>query len=234
MATVLNIITDTLSELGVITPGEVVSPEDKAFGLDKLNRLLSSWTAEKIAVEGIKVTEFSATGIESYTFGTGGTGSTTRPVAIIAVGTVSSSRTQAARMVDANAYNAILDKARTGVFAETAYYNAGFPVGTLYVTPRPTSGAMIRIHSIQPFTPYAAVTDTVTLAPGYERAVIESLAIDMAPAYGAPGGAAHMQTLMLNAKESKEAVVKLSAEVMAGSAAALAQAMAATQQKGAA
>jgi len=228
--TVLELITDTLAEIGVATPGEIVSTEDRAYGLAKLNRLIASWTAQKIAVNGIHVLDFTSTGGETYTFGTSGTGSTTRPVAIVAVGTTNGSRTQVARMVDANGYNQVLDKTRAGLFAEVAYYNGGFPTGTLYLSPKPVTGSLIRIHQIQPFVPYTAVTDTVTFSPGYERAVIANLAMDLSPAYGAPGGAAQLQTIMAMAKESKEALQMLSAEIIAGSAAALAAAAASTQR----
>jgi len=223
--TVLDVITDALAEIGVASPGETVSTEDRTYGLNKLNRLLSSWIAEKIAVYGINVLDFTSTGAETYTFGSGGSGATTRPAAIVAVGVVNGSKSAAARMMDAAGYTAALDKSRAGIFAEIAYYNAGFPLGTLYLSPKPASGGTIRVHNIQPLTAYAAVTDTVTLAPGYDRAVISNLALDMAAAYGAPGGAAQIQTLMAMAKEAKQAVQMLSAEVIAGSAAALAAAM---------
>lgn len=229
MATALDIITDALADIGVASPGETVSTEDRAIGLSKLNRLLSSWTAEKIAVAGINVLDFTSTGAETYTFGSGGSGSTTRPVAVVAVGVLNGGRAAAAEMVDAAKYNAILDKSRSGIFAEAAYYNAGFPLGTLYLTPKPLSGGTIRIHNIQPATVYAAVTDTVTLAPGYERAVVANLALDLAPAFGAPGGAPQLQLLMAIAKEAKQAVQMLSAEAIAGSAAALAHAMSQAQ-----
>lgn len=224
--TVLDVITDALAELGVASPGETVSTEDRTYGLNKLNRLLSSWIAEKIAVNGINVLDFTSTGAETYTFGSGGSGSTVRPAAIIAVGVINSNRSAVARLLDAAGYTAALDKSRAGLFAEIAYYNAAFPLGTLYLSPKPAAGGTIRVHNIQPLAAYTSVTDVVTLAPGFDRAVIANLALDMAPAYGAPGGAAQIQMLMAMAKESKQAVQALSAEAIAGSAAALAAAIA--------
>lgn len=222
--TVLDLITDALAEIGVASPGETVSTEDRTYGLGKLNRMISSWTAEKLAVFGVKVTDFSATGAEMYTFGSGGSGSSVRPTAVIAVAVVSSGRAQAAKLVDADAYNAILDKSRQGVFAEHAYFDGGFPLSTLYLTPKP-SGGSIRIHSVQPITAYAAVTENVVVPPGYERALVSNLAVDLAPAYGRPVD----QTLAALAASSKMVVATLSAEIQAGGATALAQ-MAAQHQ----
>jgi hypothetical protein len=229
MATVLDIITDALAEIGVASPGETVSPEDEALGLKKLNRLISSWTAEKLAIAGITVIDFSSGGSETYTFGAGGTGSTTRPVAIVAVGVVNSNRSQVVRMVDAGQYNDVLDKSRAGLFAEVGYYNAGFPLGTLYLSPKPTAAGTVRVHAIAPVAAYSTITDTVTVAPGVERALVSGLAMDLVPSYGAPGGAPQIQALAMLAKEAKQALVQLTAEVLAGSAAALAHSLAQMQ-----
>jgi hypothetical protein len=186
MTIVSDLINDALTMIGVLAAGEAVAPEDSALALRVLNRLLDSWSAEKVALLGLSYGTYALNGAASYTIGTGGAFNATRPLAIRSVSTILTNGVEIpAKLVSAEEWAAIPDKTRTGLAIESVFYDGGYATarGTLYVTPKPAAGNICFI-AYTPVAQFASVNDAVAWAAGYERPFIYCLAADLAPAYG--------------------------------------------------
>ncbi len=181
--TVQQLVNSALRTLGVIASGESPSADESNDGFSALNQIIESWTALGLPIYQITRETFSLTGPASYTIGTGQSFNTPRPVRLVAAAVVNSSVEKPVEIVSAAQWAEIIDQGRTGTFAERLFWDAGFPTGTIHLWPAPTSGSIL-LYSYKPLTTFSALGDTVTLPPGYERALRFALASDLAAEYG--------------------------------------------------
>jgi hypothetical protein len=208
--TVQQLVNAALRTLGVIASGESPSTEESNDGLTALNGIIESWSALGMPIYQVTRETFSLTGAASYTIGTGQTWNTTRPQRIKSAAVVQSSVEQSVRVVSAEEWAGIVDQGRTGKFADVLYWDSAYPIGTMYLWPAPTTGGSLLLYSYKPLATFAALTDSVTLPPGYERALRFALAADLASEYGrtlTPESAAA-------AAESKAAITNLNQIVL--------------------
>ncbi len=207
--TAQDVIDQALLELGETAAGETPTTEERADGLVKLNQLLDSWTAEQLAIPYLAVESFPLTGAESYTIGSGADFSTVRPLSIKAAYVkTTAGASQQADVVGATQWAQVRDRSRTGLFVEVLSYNPGWPVGTIYVSPKPASGTL-ELHSYKPLTTFAGLDINVDLPPGYDRALIFNLAVDLAPQYGRDA-----KVVLGQAQQSRAAIAQLNATTL--------------------
>jgi hypothetical protein len=151
-----------------------------------INDILSSWSTQILPITPLTRESFALTGAASYTFGTGGTWNSARPVKIEALGVVATNGArQAARRISVEEFTAVPDTTSTGLFAETWYADGGFPTVTVYLLPKPASGNA-EVESYKPLAPFVNLSDTVNIMPGYTRALRWALAFELAPEFGRP------------------------------------------------
>jgi len=79
--------------------------------------------------------------------------------------------------------NIVVKSARTS-YPEALFYDKTFPIGTIYLYGVPDNAMTLYFRSWTQFAQAAALTTTISLAPGYKRAVIYNLSCEMAPEYG--------------------------------------------------
>jgi hypothetical protein len=211
MATVLDIVTDALNEIGVLAAGEVATADDGAVALRSLNRMINAWKAERVYIYQTTRTTWSITANDgSYTVGTGGDVSVLRPVRIDHVAISDSAITPATEvplrlMTDAD-YARIAIKTQTSNWPEAAYYNLTYPLATLTLWPVPTSTTLTGVlYAPQAAAEFSALATAVSLPPGYERFVVKNLALELAPQYGATPS----QDLKEQAKDAKAVVLRV-------------------------
>lgn len=183
MATALDIITRGMRMLGVIGSGQTPTAEEIADGLTILNAMLDSWSNERLTVHVLKQDNHTTTGATSYSIGSGGTINSVRPIriesAFLRENNVDTALEIISRRED---YDSITNKSRTGTGAYL-YYDPVYPLGLIYVWPIP-NGPVLHISSWKPFSTFTALTDPVSLPPGYERAISANFAIDYASEFG--------------------------------------------------
>jgi hypothetical protein len=150
------------------------------------------------------------TGASSYTIGSGATINTARPLKILSASVNVSGACESAEIVTAEQWGAIPDKSRSGLFAKAALYNAGYPTGTLYLTPTPASGGTLELYSLKALSTFSATSDTIDLPPGYEQALQAALAVAIAPSFGRAVPA----EIAASASEAKESIAALNASVL--------------------
>lgn len=208
MATAADLIDAALTEIGVRAAGETLSAAEASEGLSTLNRMLDSWAAERLAIYTISRTTWTITASDgSYTVGTGANVNRARPVSVDHVNYIDTSTDPdteypLAKLTE-DAYAGITLKALTSETPQAWYYNPTYPTGTLELWPVPTSstlqGVMYAPTAVAQFT---ALTTAVSVPPGYERAIIKNLALELAPSYGKKVDAA----LAIQAQEAKATI----------------------------
>jgi hypothetical protein len=209
MATALDIITDSLIDLGAIDPTEALTADEASHGLRKLNELLESWSNERLAVYQILQENFALTsGTASYTIGSGATFNTTRPLDVLSGFIRDSGIDYPLRILTREEYDAIQSKT-TQYQPEYLYYEPSVANGRIYLYGVPAKNYTVTdglwINSSKQLQSFSLLTTTVVLPPGYLRAIKSNLSPELAPAYNRKPS----DTLLAIAREAKAAVKRL-------------------------
>jgi hypothetical protein len=80
----------------------------------------------------------------------------------------------------------VLAKPLTSTQPIAVYYAAGWPLGSLYFWPIPTTAWGVRLETWSTMTQFADLSIVFTLPPGYWDAVVKALAIDLCPGLNRP------------------------------------------------
>jgi hypothetical protein len=185
-----DIINEALLVLVVIYPGQTISSEAQATALLGLNNLLDEWNAQGLAVYSIiKVSGLTLTsGAPDYTIGSGATLNTARPEkieawrVIDASGAANGGSPVSAKVFAANSDDSTLSAARI----EMLNYDAAYPTGTVHVYPKPNATCTLELWVWEQLAAISDPTLTLSLPPGYGKALIYNLAVDLAPKFGRP------------------------------------------------
>src|SRR2546428_2081005 len=182
MSTVRDLITAALLDLGAIASGESPTATEAADALRRLNLLLETWRLERLMVWSIDTMTLPLTGASSYTWGTGGTINSTRPVRL----EKAELRLQTDPVLDYPLhvltdaeYEAIALKGLASTLASCVYLDRAYPLASLFFYPVQASGATAVLHPWHPLTAFASLETTVALPPGYELALQTNLSLEL-------------------------------------------------------
>ncbi len=191
--TVLSVIKSAMRRIGALASGETPTADETADALEILNNLVGSWQNERLITYTITRTTWpivASTG--SYTLGLTGDIAIDRPVFVTQIKAIDTSQDpdveiDLGRLLTEAEYASIPDKDQTGTFPTCCYYNPTFPLGTVTFWPVPTSSTLLgAISAWAPITSFASLATTITLPPGYNRALVSNLAIELADEWGRP------------------------------------------------
>jgi hypothetical protein len=181
----LDMIARSLRLIGVLAAEETPSAPEAADGLVALNGLLGSWSNEGLLIHSI-TQESPITlvpGDGTYTLGTAGD-LANRPMsierAIIRDGTTD----YPLNVRTADEYAVVSDKSVQSTLPSDIYDDGGFPLRTLTLYPIPSAANGLILFVKRQLTSIATLNTSISLPPGYDRAIAYNLAIDMAPEYG--------------------------------------------------
>jgi hypothetical protein len=195
MATIGDVITASLQDLGLIAATETPASADSALALVRVNDWIDGLATQGLTVYTSTRTTWSlVSGTSSYTVGLTGTIACSRPVSpsdILNIGYEDTSVSPAqeyllGRPLTQDQYAALTPKTQTATYPEYYYYNPTFgsSLGTLSPWPVTTGGSLLGvIYTPTPVTEFSALTDTVLLPPGYRRFYRSSLALELAPSF---------------------------------------------------
>lgn len=184
MGTALNIITKAMLKVGILTKTEAPSSDEANDALDTLNDLLSSWSNDSMLITS-RVTElFNLTaGVLNYNIGPGQTFDTVRPIHIVESHIIDGIISyESMYQCPDEVYQGFNLKTLQSIPSSLNYSNA-FPVGTIKLYPSPASGYTLSITSEKELSQFT-LNETVSLPPGWNRALIYNLAVELAPEYG--------------------------------------------------
>ena len=203
--TVGTLIRDALLDIGVISPIDRITAEMADDGLRKLNTLLQSWSVEKLLPYAPTLESFTlSTGVASYTWGSGGTWATTRPIEIVNMDVTVAGVSSPVFEMQLNTYSNIPVKTTTGT-PERFYFAPEYPLAKVYLYPAPASTYALSVNSFKPFASYTDLTDVISLPDEYMAPLELNLAIFLAPQYDMQIS----QVFYAEAQKAKDVLVKL-------------------------
>lgn len=179
-----DIVRAALGKLLVLSSQDTLTSAEVEDGLDALNAMMDSWWNESLAVYQIKQESFPLTAaVGAYTIGSGGTWNTTRPVRITGGFVRYQSVDYQLQILDRPQYDLISYKTNQGI-PLALFYDRAYPLGTvtLYPLPQP-AGMTIFLDSYLQIQSFANATDLIDLPPGYARALIFNLAVEISADY---------------------------------------------------
>lgn len=175
MTTVATVLDLALKDAGILGEGEAASAEMLADTFATLNQMLALWQLDSLYVYGMVENAFSPDGAVSYTVGTGGDLSMARPDEITSAFWRLNSVDYPIRLISTfEEYETLCQKTQAGE-PYLAFYLPSYPLGTLYVYPQPSTGAIHVVSKIQ-FPTLATTASTITLPPAYIMPIRFSLA----------------------------------------------------------
>ena len=192
MTTAIQMITRSMRLVGAIGKGEAPDDDEAADGLTSLNSMLPSWSIERLYAYYVVEESFPLTSATSYTMGPGGDFDTVRPTRIedanfIRYGSGSSAYDLHLQLLNFEAYASIIAKGITSNVGQYMYVDMQNPLAVIKFVPIPTgSGGVLHIFSWKQLQTFSTLTDVLALPPGYERAIVFSLAEEIAGEYGLP------------------------------------------------
>jgi hypothetical protein len=184
MADVTDLITQAAGLIGGLTQGTGLNASELADGFARLNILVDAWNADPLnhyAVLSEQVTLSS--GVGSYTLGVGGSFSATRPVVIESANIILSGLKHPMDLINKAAYDAILEPTGEMTVPRKLYSDGAFPTTTIKIWPVPSGTPDLEINSPFIIPAFGALNSAVSLPPAYYKALLYTLAVDIAPSF---------------------------------------------------
>lgn len=186
--TILALITDALSELGVLGAGQTASGALADLGLRTLNRRLDNWNSKRQAVYASVLAEYTLTpNLQPHTIGSSSATFTVtqRPVSIEAANILIDTIRYPLALRNARWWMGLSDPELTAERPTDLYYEPAWPNGQLYLWPEPTSARTLELLS-RVLLVAVTLNGTFTMPQGYELAVMLTLAEDLRGPLGRP------------------------------------------------
>lgn len=198
-----DVLTAALRLIGATAPGESLAASEATDGLAVLNRMVDSWSTEELLIYArTRETPYTLTpGTATVTIGSGGNIAVARPIWIDSamIQDASTSIESPLKLLTQEEYGAIPYKTQQSTYPTMVYDDGGYPTRTLTLYPVPSAAHKLVLYTLRPLTTIATLDTALSLPPGYERALISNVAIELAPEYGKAASA----ELMAQAMESK-------------------------------
>lgn len=186
--TVLEIIKASLRKIGGLSGNETPESYLQTEALTALQMMLRAWSQKQILVYSSVSESFSlSAGVAAYSWGSGGTITTTRPHSIIGAYIRDSGGIDYPQdIISEGQYRRLSSKTTSGR-PDSVFYRPSYPLAYLYFYPVPSTVEVVYIDSLKSFTEtssFATVNDTLSFPSNYEEAIVYNLAIRLAPEYG--------------------------------------------------
>lgn len=205
-----NLIRGAFRLIQVASSDSTLTASEMNDGLESLNRMLDSWSADELTLYQIIRESFSLTnGQNPYTIGYGGEFNTSRPIKIVGAQlnlyNANLPVTYPMQVLQYDDYNSIRLKTLATNFPQYLYYNPSFPLGEILIYPvfsasGSSTSATITLSSWKPIDVIDCLDSTLSFPPGYWEALVFNLAIRMAEEYQFD---IRPQTMMLAAQALK-------------------------------
>lgn len=208
MATAQTLIDRAVKQLGVLQAGGSLGASEANDALAVLNGMLQMWSIERLTVYVLTEHTHTLTGAQSYSVGSGGDINIDRPNRLDSAFIRQSSTDYPLEVLRAKSdYDSIYQKTTPG-YPRAIYYHPTFPLGTLYLYPVGDASYTLHFNVWAPLSQFATLATDVNFPDGYEWAIVNNLAVSLAPSYGRPIS----NELALLATQTKAAIKSLNRE----------------------
>jgi len=205
-----DLVTASLRLIGAIAPGDSLTASEAIDGLASVNRMIDSWSNDSLLIFDNIREEFSLTpGTQSYTIGSGGAFNTVRPLkieeALIKVETTTPSVEYPVKIMSLSEWSSIFQKGISSNIPTAIYTEGSYPLDVINIYPMPSAACKLVLFSMKQLTSIATLDTSLSLPPGYERALVYNSAIELAPEYGKTPS----ELIFNTANESKAAIKRV-------------------------
>ncbi len=188
--TVADLITESLSILGVYAQGETLSAADLQSAFFTLQALVDGWAAQPLTVLQVNTYTFSTVaGQQSYTVGPAGTSNwmtTQLPIGFDRIGMQMGTLELPIEIITLDQWASIALKGFQSSILTQVWIDFGFPAHSLYFWPVPASAIPVVLYIPQQVAQFTATSNVLALPPGYQEALTFELALKLAAKFGAP------------------------------------------------
>jgi hypothetical protein len=183
VTTAAKIIGQSLGLLGIRSSADPVTGADAVICLERLNTLLDAWKVQPgYAYAATTISGALGAGVASLTIGPTGDLATTRPVRI-EMGTkyTVDGFDYPIRPVTRQDFEEERLKTLQARGPCVVHYNPTLPDGVLHFWPTPSASVTLTVLMQVQLTAFADLTTDYSLPPGYERALVFTLAEEVGP-----------------------------------------------------
>lgn len=182
MATGSDIVTDAMYACGALGSADTLDADDAALALRRLNRMLDSWNNLRLSIfEEFKDTLPTVAGTQSYLSSL--LAGAARPVRVTAMYVTDGTIDYQLELLNAQQWANIPLKATRSRPAQ-CWVEPSMPASTFYLYPVPDKVYTLNVVQYRPLPTTLTLATTLALPPGYEKALSDCLAVDIAPSFG--------------------------------------------------
>lgn len=186
MTTALQLVTSALRKIGAVAAGEAPDADEQADALAALNQIVESWNLQGLALYRRENVAYSLVPSQQvYTIGSGANFNGARPITMNGAFVTRGGIDYPLEPLTQAQWNEILQKSQESQLPEAVYYEPTFPDGTLRFWPVPLEALTVTLAINMQLGAVADINDDLAFPPGYERALVYALAVDLAPEYPA-------------------------------------------------
>lgn len=180
--TALDLIKLSLAKCRVLGTGDILNDEDSRLSLDTLNLMLDSWSLDRLFVYVEELQTFQTTSQQVYTIGPGGDFNTARPFQLVSAYAQVNMVSYPIEILDnGEQYDNIQIKSLATPWPQAVWYEPTYPIGKLHFWP--VGSAEVKLRFTTPLQQFATLTTAVALPPGYKKAIVDALAVELAQAF---------------------------------------------------
>lgn len=202
MITGLQLVTDAMYGSGALGQDEAITAADSQLCLRRLNRLMDSWSNFRSRCYQVQTDSFLMTAnVASYS-------STLllnmgRPLNVDSMYVRLQNIDWTVEMISAADWAAIVYKPVPSI-PNYCYLDTGFPDATFNFYPVPYAAFTCFVNSTTSLPADITLSTNIALPPGYERAIVDCLSIDICPSFGVQPS----PTLIMSARQGTEALAR--------------------------
>ena len=169
----------------VFAPGDSIPAAISTQVFAELNDMLESWALENLMVYVDVLESFALVASQGeYTYGTGGDFDSDRPLRIRDECFIRSGDSDyAVRLKDLDVYRSIVNKS-TGARPRVISFLPEYPLAKVFLWPKPANTDALHLRVWKQLVAFADKTTGVNLPPGYQRAIVANLAVELSPNFG--------------------------------------------------
>lgn len=211
-----DLIASSLRLIGVLASGENPPSNESNDALNSLNDMINSWTNERLMIYETSYETFTLNvNQQSYQWGTGAADfNSPRPQKLENVNWQQVSATTTLELgveiLNKDQWSAISIKGITSNIPTRCWLENTYPNATFFVWPIPSVSGSVVIWSWKPLITVSSLTTTISLPPGYAKALRYNLAVELAPEYGKTPS----DLVMKGAMDSKSAIKSMNDKIL--------------------
>ena len=176
MTTVSTLVADAMFLAKVLGQDQTASSGDTNLVLRCLNRMLDSWSNEKLMIFTRDSETFSTiAGQQAYLTSILAAG---RPIAIDAMRLTLSGVDYAVGQIDVGKWNSIPVKNVSSI-PSVFFYDAAYPNASIFFYPIPHAVFTVTVYAQRVLSAPLAMATNLAMPPGYEAAIVAGLAVEI-------------------------------------------------------